>query len=204
MSHTLESLVEGGAPLESLASFCDALDVDARAAEVRTLSRRSIPRLFELAHPPEGRAPQAQLGLLVPSDVPSGHSIAWSGKNSLPAFSRFSKRFTRSSEPSRVIGMNAQWSSFATGPGYFLAAVYADHPEEFVFDYTLAPDDAPPGWPAVHRNESGLGAIVYGHMVDHVRPIGQHVLVGAAFTTSGKPRHIYFALARGAVLPYGN
>lgn len=204
MAHTLESLVAGGATFEELSSFSDALEPEERATQVRALSRRSIPRLFQLAQPPEGHACQAQVDLLVPREVPPGHSVDWSGKNSLPAFSRFSKRFTRSSEPSMVIGMNAQWSSFATGPGYFLAAVYAEHPEELLFDYTRTPQSAPPGWPAVHGNESGIGALVYGHMIDHVRPVGRHVLVGAAFTTSGKPRNIYFALARGVTLPIGN
>ncbi len=204
MAHTVQELVAKSAALGELAAFCDALEFEERVAQLKALPRKSIPLLFRLAHPPEGHSHPAQIDLLIPSEVPSGHSVAWSGKNSLPAFSRFSKHFTRSSDPGMVIGMNAQWSSFATGPGYFIAGACAEHPDEFLFDYTRYPTDAPPGWPAVHHNESGLGALVYGHMLDHVRPVGRHVLVGAAFTTSGKSRNIFFVLARGPTLPFGN
>ena len=204
MAYTLEELVARSAPLEELAAACDAMLVDERDVQVLSLSRRSIARLYELAAPGACQAAPAELALLVPSDVPAGHTVDWSGKNSLPAFSHFHKRFTRSMEPDALVGMNAQWSKFATGPGYFTAVISAEHPQEILFDYTRYPEQAPPGWPELHRNESGIGALVYGGMRDFVRPVGHHVLVGAAFRTTGESRNAYFALTRGGTLPIGN
>ncbi len=204
MGYTLEELVARSAPLEELAAACDAMDAQERDAQVLKLSRRSIVRLYDLAAPSGGQAAPAELALLVPADVPAGHTVDWSGKNTLPAFSHFHKRFTRSMAPSTLVGMNAQWSNFATGPGYFTAVIDAEHPQEILFDYTRYPEQAPPGWPELHRNESGIGALVYGGMRDFVRPVGHHVLVGAAFRATGKPRNAYFALTRGGVLPIGN
>src|SRR5262245_38625525 len=59
---------------------------------------------------------------LVPPDAPALREVIWHGKNSLPMFTRFQKRFCRPDGPRgerELWGYNHQTMAWATGPGYF-------------------------------------------------------------------------------------
>ncbi len=198
---TLASLIDRGAFLSELAALADGLGDEERVRVVRALSGRQIKRLYARA---EGNAEAVSVDFLVPPSTPKGHSVDWPGMNSLPAFRKFSKRFTRSAQPGTLVGQNTgAWSWFA-GPGYFLASARPGRPSELLLDYTRYPEAAPPGWPTLRRNSFGGAIFVFYNMHDYVRPVGRHLAVGAAFNPKGKFKGQYFAIARGATLPIGN
>jgi hypothetical protein len=188
---TLREAIASG-NLADLAAFCDGLDETARVREVRTLGKSDLSRLYELAG--EGREPVA-LDYLVPASLKPSESAEWIGRNSAPAFKDFSKVFTRGDGP--LIGYNKQPWQWAVGPGYFLAEVDRDRPSQFRLDYTRLPPRAPPGWPALLPNESWRAALVYGRMIDFLRPVGKNLAVGAAYTVDGAFRGYWFAFVRG-------
>jgi hypothetical protein len=106
------------------------------------------------------------------------------GKNSLPAFSHFQKRFCRpeGDEPSVLWGYNenpplVMW--FA-GAGYYLARDSA--PGEVSIDYRHIPPAKPSSWPdALTKNERGFGPrAVYGNMIDVMRGLSRNVSIGRA------------------------
>jgi hypothetical protein len=66
---------------------------------------------------------------------------------------------------------------------------------ELDIDYTKTPTDKAAAWPPIKKNEGGLGAIVYGGMVDVMRGISSHVSIGRAFR-GGKFTENYFLLCR--------
>ena len=59
----------------------------------------------------------------------------------------------------------------------------------------MTPGEKPGAWPPIKKNESGLGKIVYGGMVDVMRGISSHVSIGRAFR-DGKFTENYFLLCR--------
>ena len=121
------------------------------------------------------------------------------GRNTLPAFTLFEKRFCRPRgadprDPDALYGYNFQTLSPLTGPGYFVAHESPDRPEVLV-DYREVPPASPPGWPRVRGNEHGLGRLVYGFMVDTLRRVSEHVTIGSA-AKGGKPLGSWFVLCR--------
>src|ERR1700749_1304709 len=74
-----------------LAAFLDGLDSAARLAECRALSGKEPKRLWEAV----AGAPAFTIEDLVPREIPDGKEVIWGGKNSLPAFRIFEKRFMR-------------------------------------------------------------------------------------------------------------
>ena len=100
-----------------------------------------------------------------------------------------------------MFGWNANGTAWAVGPGYFTVKPLPEA-HHLRFDYTDLPKEAPPGWPKVKSNRSGGSFFIYRDLMDHVRPIGQHVVIAAAHDApSGKALGYYFALARGPILP---
>ena len=136
------------------------------------VDRGGVAKLFDEASPPErvqllesidGRG-QARLWeatagrkisiqQLVPRERGPLVPVIFHGKNSLPAFTRFQKRFCRpSGEPpsDELWGYNyqpARWLGTLTGPGYFVA-YDSDNPWGSVaVDYRRIPSERPASWP---------------------------------------------------------
>ncbi|MCA9506641.1 MAG: hypothetical protein KC616_26375, partial [Myxococcales bacterium] len=193
---------DAGRPAE-IARFLDGLSHADRVLAIRDLRRADQRRLYEAV---DGFAAVA-LADLVPPSTPDVVPVRHYGKNTLPAFTHFEKRFARgrgddAAKPAELYGFNFQSMSPVTGPGYFVAV---DNPErkgrEVWVDYRRVPDAAttplPEGWPPVRSNERGLSVLVYGHMVDTLRRVSEHVTIGSA-AKNGKDIGSWFALCREA------
>ena len=118
------------------------------------------------------------------------------GRNSLPAFSRFQKRFARIGNV--IVGYNHQITSFVTGPGYFIVRPPTPgeaKPDELFFDYTTDPPGIPTGWPAFKPSDEGMGRLVWMNMKDFCRRVGPGVLVGKAYKR-GVEMGAYFTLTK--------
>ena len=171
-----------------LAAHLDALDTEERVRQCRALGKSQQRRLWEVC----AEAPAFTLEELIPSTETG--TVRWAGKNSLPMFTHFEKRFAR--KGADVVGYNFNPGlAWFTGPGYFTTVQAPDRPREILFDYTRVPSTAPEGWPPVKANTSGGGKLVYGGMHDFCRRVSSTVIIGAA-TRLGKPIDAYFVLAR--------
>jgi hypothetical protein len=181
--------------LKELAALLDGLSHEQRVSWVRSVGRADQRRLYEAA---AGFLP---LGLadLVPRGRADGETVRHFGKNTLPAFTHFEKRFCRPAgedpqRPGRLYGFNFQALAWLTGPGYYVAYADPARPEVLV-DYREVPPAAPAGWPPVRRNEVGAGRFVYGFMVDRLRRVSEQVTIGSA-ARNGKDLGSWFLLTR--------
>ncbi len=188
-------IVENPIRIKELAALLDGLSHEERVAWVHSMGRREQRRLYEAA---EGFLP---LGLadLVPPGSADGATVRHFGKNTLPAFTRFEKRFARPGgedpQAPRVLhGFNFQALGWLTGPGYYVARADPARPEVLI-DYREIPTAAPPGWPAPRPNDAGLGRLVYGGMVDRLRRVSEHVTIGSA-AKNGRDLGSWFLLTR--------
>jgi hypothetical protein len=189
----------GGASVDSRAvcALLDGLEHPERLEAVCSLGRGEQRRLYASA---DGFLPVRLVDLVSPNAedmVPVRHF----GKNTLPAFRIFEKRFCRPEgvdpeAPDRLYGFNFQALSWVTGPGYFVARNAAERPEVLI-DYHEVPTVVPEGWPAVRGNEQGLSRFVYGFMIDTLRRVSQHVTIGSA-ARKGKDMGSFFVLCREA------
>lgn len=124
------------------------------------------------------------------------------GKNSLPAFQLFQKRFVRL-EDNRVVGYNHASTMGVIGPGYFVLKETSENPDwtqhgSVVVDYYEVLDantPIPSTWPKVKGNHQGLQMFVYNKMHDFMRRVSTHVSIGSAFK-KGKSIDSYFLLCR--------
>lgn len=189
----------GTIDIDALARRLDAMRADQRVSFVRALGKADMIRLWDAA---AGRAVSAED--FVPAHVPPATEIIHEGKNSLPLFSRFQKRFTRGDAPGVVYGYNHNDFNWTTaGPGYFVGHVehkarVADQQGIFGLDYYAIPPAAaalPPSWPKVRRNELGLQCFIYAKMVDYMRKVSDGVTIGRAWKL-GRRTSNYFVLAR--------
>jgi len=121
---------------QKLSDYLDGLENTARIAEVATMTAREQSRLFEAArgfHP-------VNLDFYAPASGRPLAEVIHHGRNSLPLFTRFQKRFCR---PDRATGEEQRWGynhqpmAFFTGPGYFVARQSDDR--EVVIDYYQVP-----------------------------------------------------------------
>jgi hypothetical protein len=171
----------------------DAMSDEARLATVLSLRRRHLAPLFEAAAANE----PLRLTDLVPAAVPPLTEVIHEGKNSLPAFTRFQKRFCRPPAErdagAELWGYNEQTFKTFTGPGYFV--LHPDGNGELVVDYTRLPPDHPPAWPRILPNSSSLSIFVYHRMIDVLRRVSRDVIIGRAFRR-GRPYDAWFALVR--------
>lgn len=184
---------DGKVDLQGLSGWLDGLETEARIAAVRALSAKEQAALFDAA---EGFK-AVDLDFLVPPDRGAMKPVRHYGRNSLPLFRIFEKRFVRPAEGgARLWGYNEQPTRWATGPGYFVVHPHGEG--EVLVDYTELPDGAPPeGWPEVKPNAAGLSRFVYNGMQDVVRGVSRHVSIGRA-TRGGKPENNWFVLCREA------
>ncbi|MBI4952343.1 MAG: hypothetical protein HY908_09945 [Myxococcales bacterium] len=192
-TQSLRALIDQGAKGPAITAFLDALAPAERVAEVLAVTGKRVGLLYEAC---EGAAPLA-VEDFVPASVAPETTVIFEGRNSLPSFTRFQKRFARL--PSgQVVGYNHQTMSFFTGPGFFVVRAGApdtDVPGELYFDYTASPEAVPAGWPSFKPNDRGLSRLVYAHMKDYIRRVAKGVVVGKAFKR-GKAENAYFSLSR--------
>ncbi|MCB9735618.1 MAG: hypothetical protein H6745_23770 [Deltaproteobacteria bacterium] len=135
----------------------------------------------------------------VAAGTPVGLEEIHKGKNSLPAFNHFEKRFCRAEDRDGVLyGYNHNWHNFSTtGPGYFTAYWHEDY-DGFAFNYYEVPPlgtRLPLGWPAVRPNEYGLARFIYSQMIDVMRKVTDGVTIGRAWR-QGVLTDNYFVLCR--------
>ncbi len=185
-----------GAPT-AIAGLLDALPEDARTRVIRGLGRREQKALYAKV---EGFEALDLVDLVTPdrSDLEEDRHM---GRNTLPVFRIFEKRFCRlpgesPDAPAALAGYNFQAMSPVTGPGYFLAVVDSNTREVLV-DYRRLPDQTPPDWPTVRSNERGLSRFVYGFMVDRLRRVSEHVTIGSA-VRNDRELGSYFVLSRAS------
>lgn len=180
---------------DAIARFLDGLSHADRVAAVRALGRSEQRRLYAAV---ENFLP-VRLEELVPPAVADLTQVRHYGRNTLPAFTLFEKRFCRprgedARKPGALFGFNYQALSPLTGPGYFVARPVPGRPEVDI-DYRELPNEHPAGWPEIKTNERGLGRFVYGFMVDTLRRVSEHVTIGSA-ARGGKPLGSWFVLCR--------
>jgi hypothetical protein len=191
---SLREMVEQGVAGPDIAAFLDDLPVDRRIDQVLGVRGSLIRRMYSLA----GTGAPLTLDDMVPSSTPAGATITYEGRNSLPAFSRFQKRFARTAD-GLVFGYNHQPTpgiGVLTGPGYFtVKQADGEHAGELLFDYTVRPPYEPAGWPAWRPNEAGLSRFVFMNLNDYVRRVATGVVVGIALKL-GKDQDACFSLVR--------
>lgn len=180
--------------MDALADLLNRASPDERAATLPFFTPKVQRRLFEAA---KGRT--VTTFDIVPDGVDALQEVIHEGRNTLPAFRSFQKRFclpTRDHRPDnrRVLwGYNHQTFSGITGPGYFVA--YDDEETgEVVVDYRELPPEHPQEWPPILDNSARLGRFVYAGMVDRLRRVSDHVTIGRAYKS--KPMNAYFILIR--------
>ena len=178
-----------------IAAFLDGLNHGERVAAIRSLRRREQRNLYESV---DGFKP---VGLedLVPRAVVDFHTVIHYGKNSLPAFTHFEKRFFRPSSATgdgvgELYGFNFQRMAPITGPGYFTAREVSDRGEVLI-DYSEIPSMSPDEWPPIRSNDRGVASLVFGSLVDRIRGVSNHVTIGSA-ARGGKDLGSWFVLCR--------
>jgi hypothetical protein len=185
-------LLEPTIDIKRLAEVLDGLGHEGRVHLIRGWTKKRQAELFEAA---KGHLP-IDLDFLVPASIGPLVEVIHEGKNTLPVFTHFQKRFVKlDREDFTIGGYNHQTLSAVTGPGYFVSAKgEGEHEGELAIDYTKVPKSKPASWPEIQPNERGLGSLVYGGMIDYVRAISTHVSIGRAY--KGKPMDAWFALVR--------
>jgi hypothetical protein len=180
-----------------IASFLDGLAPADRVEATRAAGRAEQRRLYEAADG-FGELPLADL---VPPETRDMVAVRHYGRNTLPLFTHFEKRFARPSgadarKPDQLYGFNFQTLAPLTGPGYFVAREDPARPEVLI-DYREIPAEQPAGWPGLRSNERGLSRFVYGFMVDTLRRVSEHVTIGSA-ARNGRDLGSWFILCREA------
>lgn len=185
-------LLEPTIDLKRLSEVLDGLGHEGRVHTVRGWGKKRQAELFEVA---KGHLP-IDLDFLVPASMGPLVEVIHEGKNTLPVFTHFQKRFVKlEGEDFTIGGYNHQALSGITGPGYFVVSKgEGEHEGELAIDYTKVPKSKPASWPEIRPNEGGLGSLVYGGMIDYLRAISAHVSVGRAY--KGKAMDAWFALVR--------
>ena len=178
--------------LAGLEGFLDGLPPKARALEVRSLTSKEQALLFDAS---AGRR-RVTLDDFVSPVVPPLQQVIHYGRNSLPAFSLFEKRFCRpQGERGRreLWGYNEQTWKTLTGPGYFVARQEKDR--EVLIDYCEVPPAKPDEWPPILPNSARLSRFIYYRTKDLMRGVSRHVTIGRA-SRDGKPMDNWFVLCR--------
>jgi hypothetical protein len=175
--------------LEMAATGLDQLSHDDRIQVVTSLGKSPQAALFEAA-----KGQLMTIDDVVPAGADPLKEVIHHGKNSLPVFTLFQKRFCRSanSPDKELWGYNHQAMAAITGPGYF---VCHQHGDEVAIDYTRLPEGKPDAWPNIKPNSSGISRLVYYNMIDYLRKISTHVSIGRA-VKGGKAADNWFLLCR--------
>ena len=187
--------------LPALARRLEAGTEEARVAFVRSLRKADMVALWDAC---EGHA--VAVDDFVPAGTRLGREIIHKGKNSLPLFTHFEKRFTTADgQPGEVYGYNHTPMNFTTaGPGYFVGH-FDPHAGSFGVDYYRVPPanaPLPASWPRVRDNRFGLQRFIYAEMIDYMRRVCEGVTIGRAWRR-GQRTDNYFVLARTGTPPRG-
>ena len=185
-------LRRGAADMDSLSTWLDGLSNTERSAEILTLGKSAQKALWTLC-----AERVVQIEDMVPLDIPTLQPVRHLGRNSLPVFSRFEKRFCRiDADPNLLVGYNEGPTRPYVGPGYFTARISTELERGCtVIDYTMIREEHAQDWPSVKPNTSGLCKVVYGNMLDYLRKVSTHVTIGKAWK-NGKETENYFMLLR--------
>ncbi len=179
---------------ERLTDTLDRMDPQSRLWTAMSITKEEQRALWEMFESDSSDAAQ-----FVPTGTDPLKEVIHHGKNTLPAFNFFQKRFCLSDDGSGDLwGYNHGETAFATGPGYYVAHPTGDEekpPSGFVIDYTRLPKKKPDSWPEILKNEAKLGRFVYSGMKDYMRKVSEHVSIGRAYK-GGKPMNAWFLLCR--------
>jgi hypothetical protein len=180
--------------MDAVAACLDVLHHEARVEVVRSISPKEQARLFDAAH---GYRPLT-VEDFVPSDVGTMREVIHWGRNSLPAFADFQKRFMRPDDPTakdagELWGYNEQTMKTVTGPGYFVCYDIADG--EVLIDYTRSVPFGLDDWPKVLPNSAKLSRFIYNGTTDTMRGVSRHVTIGRA-ARAGEWMPNWFVLCR--------
>lgn len=200
-SPTLKQLLADPAlTIQQVAAHLDALTSEERIKQCMALGLAPQRRLFELA-----KDAPCTVEDFVPANTPPFTEVIHEGKNTLPLFSRFQKRFAKAnSDDTQVFGYNEGFTRRFIGPGYFVAHPTTEPPSEahwptrspYVVNYFMVPTgEVVPGWPKVVPNSKGLQRFVYNGMRDYMRKIAEGVTIGEAYQ-GDKSFNSYFLLVR--------
>ncbi len=180
----------------ALAEHLDSLDDAKRITQTLALSARHQARLFEVV---EGARP-ITLEALAPSSAPPLQGLPHQGRNSMYAFTRFTKLFAVPDEPALTTTERWGWNRAGpvvenfVGPGYF---VVTQQGAEVLVDYRRLPPRPLLGAPPVRSNATRLSFFVYNRTSDVVRGVSAHVSVGRAWRGTRRLDN-WFVLCRTA------
>jgi hypothetical protein len=185
--------------LPRLTTVLDELGHPGRLATIRGWERDVQAKLYEALKDYK----PLTLEDYVPTDVAPLREVIHHGKNSLPAFTHFQKRFCKpATETDQLWGYNQNggFVMWFAGPGFYVARKDEDHAGEVAIDYTRSPPSKPDTWPAIEPNAKGIGPrAVYGNMIDVMRGLSKHVSIGRAQRVRGSKREwmdAWFVLCR--------
>ncbi len=186
----LNILGRGAIDIARVGKILDAMTEKDRLTFVRALTKSDMMRLWKAS---EGREATAED--FVPMSLPLGTEVIHEGKNSLPMFSLFQKRFTRAEGREGVVyGYNHTPFNWTTaGPGYFVGHVRPGETSFGIDYYEVPPKHAhlPYKWPRVRPNELGLQFLIYAKMVDYMRKVSDTVTVGRAWMRGRKTSNLF-------------
>lgn len=196
---SLSALISAGESIQKIADYLDQLPADARLNETMALGRAEQSKLWTLA----ASAEPLTLDHFVPASTPDRTEVIHHGRNTLPLFTRFQKRFARPTDGSqRLFGFNEGATRALIGPGCFVTVPTAGNAAwtergAIVVDYFQVPDGpVPDGWPKVVTNSTGLQFFVYRHTRDFMRRVSSHVSIGHAWKGESEMTIAYFMLCR--------
>lgn len=178
-------LISSGASIEDIGAHLDGLDEANRIDEIRACGAKLQAKLWKAA---AGKN-------VSPADfVPeTEQTVIYAGKNTLPVFSFFQKRFWRPESGGDIVGYNHQSMAKFTGPGYFITELGDNG--ELVFNYVKNAELQPANWPRIQPNNGLIPGAVYGNMLDYNRVVSKDTVIGCA-TKKGKEIGQYYLLTR--------
>ncbi len=196
MGRLAEELKKSAADMDGMASWLDSLSHDERLAEIYSLGPSAQKRLWVLT-----KNSRLNLEDFVPASQPALKPVRHFGRNTLPVFKFFEKRFVRAPEGTETEGLwgyNEGVTRGVVGPGYFVCRLTdGDDRGDVVIDYTKTPGGKADTWPEILPNKRGLSRLVYAGMEDFMRRVSEHVTIGRA-CKGGKETNNYFVLCREA------
>ena len=196
---SLSALIAAGESIHKIADYLDQLPADARLNETMALGRAEQSKLWTLS----AEAAPLTLDHFVPASTADRTEVIHHGRNTLPLFTRFQKRFARPIDGSqRLFGYNEGATRPLIGPGCFVTVPTAGNEVwtergAIVVDYFQVPDGpVPDAWPKVVSNSTGLQYLVYRHTRDFMRRVSSHVSIGHAWKDESEMTIAYFVLCR--------
>lgn len=196
---SLQDLIfDDGKTIADIAAYLDGLSHEERLAEVLGCGRKAQKALWTKA----GAAPPITVEHFVPAGTAPLTEVVHHGRNTLPAFTRFQKRFAvQTSDATEAVGYNEAATRLLIGPGFFVAqptaadAAWAERGAIVVNYFRVPEGEVVDGWPKVVPNSRGLQFFVYNGTRDFMRRVSSHVSIGAAYKGE-RPINAWFLLCR--------